>query len=94
MTQYEKWDEALHHALARCTKNNGLVSLMDSINVQRNQPAWINLKKQTLTRGARETCQKRHRVIVDAVKKRDKELTRESIRKHLLEVRRNLLGTD
>lgn len=90
--EFEKWDEALHHALARCTKNNGLVSLMDSINVQRNQPAWINLKKQTLTSGARETYQNQHRAIVDAVKKRDKELTRECIRKHLLEVRRNLLG--
>lgn len=90
--EYEKWDEALHYTLAQCTKNNGLITLMDSINLQRNQPAWINLKKQTLTRGVRETYQRQHRAIVDAVRKRDRDLTRECIRKHLLEVRRNLLG--
>lgn len=92
--EYEKWDEALHRALAHCTKNNGVLALMDSINAQRNQPAWINLKKRTLTQGARRTYEKQHRAIVDAVKKRDRRLTRERIRQHLLEVRRNLLGTD
>lgn len=92
--EYEKWDEALHRTLAQCTKNNGLVALMDSINAQRNQPAWINLKKRTLTQGVRQTYQRQHRAIVDAVKKRDRKLTQESIRKHLLEVRRNLLGTE
>lgn len=92
--EYEKWDEALHRTLAQCTKNNGLIALMDSINTQRNQPAWINLKKRTLTQGVRQTYQKQHRAIVDAVKKRDKKLTQESIRRHLLDVRRNLLGTE
>lgn len=92
--EYEKWDEALHRTLAQCTKNNGLVALMDSINTQRNQPAWINLKKRTLTQGVREVYQRQHRAIVDAVKKRDRKLAQESIRKHLLEVRRNLLGAD
>lgn len=92
--EYEKWDEALHYTLAQCTKNNSLVALMSSINAQRNQPDWINLKKQTLTRGVRETYQEQHRAIVKAVKNRDRDSTRESIRRHLLEVRRNLLGTD
>lgn len=90
--EYEKWDENLHHALAQCTKNNGVLTIMDSINAQRNQPAWINLKKQTLTDSARRTYQRQHREIVDAVKKRDRKLTQEAIRTHLLEVRRNLLG--
>lgn len=92
--EFEKWDEALHRTLAQCTKNNGVLALMDSVNTQRNQPAWINLKKQTLTRGARQTYERQHREIVDAVKKRDRKLTQESIRQHLLEVRRNLLGPD
>lgn len=89
---YEKWDEALHRTLARCTKNNGLIALMDSINVQRNQPAWINLKKRTLTQTVRRTYQEQHRAIVMAVKKRDRDRTREAIRTHLVEVRNNLLG--
>ena len=89
---YEKWDEALHRTLARCTKNNGLIALMESINVQRNQPAWINLKKRTLTQTVRRTYQEQHRAIVSAVKKRDRDKTREAIRAHLVEVRNNLLG--
>jgi GntR family transcriptional regulator, transcriptional repressor for pyruvate dehydrogenase complex len=92
--EFEKWDEALHHTLAHCTKNNGVLALMDSINVQRNQPAWIYLKKQSLTHGNRQTYERQHRAIVDAVRKRDRTLTQESIRTHLLEVRRNLLGSD
>jgi DNA-binding FadR family transcriptional regulator len=92
--EYEKWDEALHRALARCTKNNGVVAVMESINAHRNQPAWINLKKQTLTRGVRRTYEKQHRAIVEAVKRRDRKLTQEAIRQHLLEVKRNLLGPD
>ncbi len=92
--EFEKWDEALHRTLAQCTKNNGVLALMESINAQRNQPAWINLKKQTLTHGNRQTYEAQHRAIVDAVKKRDRKRTQECIRTHLLEVRRNLLGTD
>lgn len=92
--EYEKWDERLHRTLALCTKNNGVLALMDSINAQRNQPAWINLKKQTLTQGVRRVYEKQHREIVEAVKKRDRRLTQEAIRAHLLEVRRNLLGAD
>jgi len=93
-SEYEKWDEALHRALAQCTKNNGVIALMDSINAQRNQPAWINLKKQTLTRDVRETYQRQHREIVAAVRQRDRKQTQEAIRHHLLEVRRHLLGTE
>ncbi len=90
--EYEKWDEALHRTLARCTKNNGLIALMESINVQRNQPAWINLKKRTLTQTVRRTYQEQHRTIVAAIKKRDRDKTRDAIRTHLAEVRRHLLG--
>ncbi len=89
---YERWDEALHRTLAICTKNNGLIALMDTINAQRNQPDWINLKKRTLTQTVRRTYQEQHRAIVAAVKKRDKDKTREAIRIHLAEVRQNLLG--
>lgn len=90
--EYEHWDETLHRTLAGCTKNNGLIALMESINVQRNQPAWINLKKRTLTQTVRRTYQEQHRAIVSAVKKRDREKTRDAIRTHLVEVRRHLLG--
>lgn len=90
--EFEKWDEALHYTLTRCTRNNGLIAIIDSINAQRNQPAWINLKKQTLTPGVRQTYQQQHRDIVDAVRQRDRELTRERMKAHLQEVRRHLLG--
>lgn len=92
--EFEAWDEALHRTLALCTKNNGVVAVMSSINVQRHQAAWINLKKQTLTHDNRRRYEAQHRAIVDAVKKRDRKLTQEAIRTHLLEVRRNLLGTE
>lgn len=92
--EFETWDETLHRTLAQCTKNNGVLAVMNSINAQRNQPAWINLKKQTLTHANRRRYQEQHRAIVDAVKQRDRQLTQEAIRTHLLEVRRNLLGTD
>lgn len=92
--EYEKWDESLHRTLAQCTKNSGIVAVMDSINAQRNQSAWINLKKQTLTLAIRRTYERQHRAIVEAVKKRDRKLVQDAIRSHLVEVRRNLLGTD
>lgn len=92
--EFETWDEALHRTLAQCTKNNGVLAVMKSINAQRNQPAWINLKKQTLTYANRQRYQEQHRAIVDAVKQRDRKMTQEAIKAHLLEVRRNLLGTE
>lgn len=89
---FERWDAAFHEALAQATKNRAVIDILRSINVIRDQPAWAALKKQSLTRARRTTYERQHRIVLEALTKRDPKRARAAIERHLLVVRQNLLG--
>lgn len=90
--EFERWDAEFHEALARATKNRAVIEILQATNSIRDQAAWSNLKKRSLTSANRKTYEQQHRVILDALRKRDAKSVRVKINQHLLTVRGNLLG--
>lgn len=90
--EFEKWDAALHATMVRSTRNQFLGELFERIDEARSQAEWGKLKRASLTDERRRAYQREHRAIVDALKERDGELARRLLERHLLHVRRNLLG--
>ncbi|MFB4202546.1 MULTISPECIES: FadR/GntR family transcriptional regulator [Arhodomonas] len=89
---FEKWDAALHAAMVRATRNQFLIEIFERIDEARSQAEWGKLKRASLTEERRLGYQHEHREIVGALQERDGQLARELTEKHLLHVRRNLLG--
>lgn len=89
---FETWDAALHATMVRATRNQFLNDLFERIDEARSQAEWGKLKQASLTERRRHAYQREHRAIVNALKERDASLARGLVEKHLLHVRRNLLG--
>lgn len=89
---FEKWDAALHATMIRATRNQFLIEIFERIDIARTQTEWGKLKKASLTDERRKAYQYQHREIVDALRERDGRRARSMLEKHLLHVRRNLLG--
>lgn len=89
---FEKWDAALHAGMVRATRNQFLSEIFTRIDHVRSQAEWGKLKRLSLTDARRQAYQIEHRRIVEALRERDAGLARERVLKHLLHVRRNLLG--
>lgn len=90
--EFEQWDAAFHDALAKATKNQAMIGILEAINECRDKAAWGALKRKSLTEERRKVYQRQHRAILNALKKRDAARAQKVIRKHLLAVRENLLG--
>ncbi|HYW76522.1 MAG TPA: FCD domain-containing protein [Gammaproteobacteria bacterium] len=90
--EFEKWDAALHATMVRATRNQFLSELFERIDQARSQAEWGKLKRASLTEKRRLAYQQEHRAIVAALKERDGALARRLVERHLLHVRRNLLG--
>jgi len=90
--EFEKWDAALHATMVRATHNRFLNEIFERIDHARSQAEWGKLKRASLTELRRQGYQREHRRIVAALKERDGRLARDLVEKHLLHVRRNLLG--
>lgn len=89
---FERWDCALHLAIAQATHNDFLVRVMDLMNRARQTSQWGQLKERTLSAARREVSTAEHERILEALRRRDVEAARACIVEHLLGVRRNLLG--
>jgi len=90
--EFEKWDAALHATMVRATRNQFLIDVFERIDEARRQSEWGKLKRASLTAERRQAYQHEHRAIVKALRERDGSLARKLVEKHLLHVRRNLLG--
>jgi DNA-binding FadR family transcriptional regulator len=86
LDEFERWDAALHHALAAATHNRFVVCVLDMV------AAWGKLKDRIVTPERRLEYQREHRDIVEALKARDAERARHCILTHLQHARRNLFG--
>jgi GntR family uxuAB operon transcriptional repressor len=91
---FEKWDGALHHAIAAATHNAFLLRIFNFVHAVRDEPLWGSLKRRSFTPARRRDYQRDHRRIVEALAQRDGEAARRFMREHILRVRGNLLNRE
>ena len=90
--EFEVWDGAFHQAIADATHNRLMADLYRAITVTRERAVWGELKRRSITVERRRHYEGQHRMILAAFGRRDAESAKDSLRSHLVEVRRNLLG--
>lgn len=92
MAEFERWDAALHEAIAQAAHNGFIGAVFQLMNEVRAQGEWGVLKRRSATPERRLAYQQEHRDLVAALKDRDAERARALCLAHLLHVRTNLLG--
>ena len=80
---YEKWDEALHGAIARASRNRTLIALFNGLNAVRREVIWDRLRHHKLDRGQQAFFSRQHEAIVRAIGAHDAESARQAMRRHL-----------
>lgn len=92
--EFERWDSALHRAIAVATHNSFLLEIFSAMNAARTQPLWGSVKQRTFTSSRRREYEADHRRLVEALTERDGDAAQAVMRGHLLRIRSALLGTD
>jgi DNA-binding FadR family transcriptional regulator len=92
LDEFERWDAALHEAIADATHNAFIASVFRLMNDVRSQSEWGMLKRRSATPDRRVEYQREHRALVAALKDRDVDRARSLCLAHLRHVRSNLLG--
>lgn len=92
LAEFEHWDAQLHLRVFEATKNAVLIDYCQAINKVRDEPAWYQLKKRTVTAELRTIYDRQHSSLVEALAEHDPEAARAAMREHLLRVRQNMLG--
>ena len=90
---FEKWDAALHEAIAAAAHNAFIADIFRRMSEVRSQGEWGILKRRSATPERRLQYQQEHRALVAALKQRDAQKARALCLAHLVRVRTNLLGT-
>ncbi len=92
LEEFEKWDAALHEAIAEAAHNGFIIRVFRLINEVRATAEWGVLKRRSATPERRAEYQQQHRALVAALKERDADRSRALCLSHLLHVRTNMLG--
>ncbi len=92
LEEFERWDAALHEAIANAAHNGFITGICRLMNEVRSQSEWGVLKRRSATPQRRLEYQHEHRTLVAALKQRDAEQARALCLAHLLHVRTNMLG--
>ena len=92
LEDFEKWDAALHEAIAEAAHNGFITGVFRLMNAVRSQSEWGVLKRRSATPERRLQYQQQHRALVDALRQRDAERARALCLAHLVHVRTNMLG--
>ena len=92
LEQFEKWDAALHEAIAAAAHNSFIASVFRLMNDARSLGQWGVLKRRSATPERRREYQQEHRALVAALKQRDAKRAHALCLAHLLHVRTNMLG--
>jgi DNA-binding FadR family transcriptional regulator len=80
---YERWDESLHGAIARASRNRTLIALFNGLNAVRREVIWNRMRHQRLDREQQASFSKQHEAIVGAIEAHDAESARQAMRRHL-----------
>jgi DNA-binding FadR family transcriptional regulator len=90
---WERWDAALHRAVAQAARNKLLLAIFDAFNGMRRQAAWGRLRGMALTAERLSLYRAHHREYVAAIADRDGPRAEQAMRRHLLMVRENMLAS-
>jgi DNA-binding FadR family transcriptional regulator len=90
--EFERWDAALHEAIASAAHNGFIANVFRLMNEVRAQGEWGVLKRRSATPERRLEYQQEHRALVAALKERDAARARALCLAHLVHVRTNMLG--
>lgn len=92
LEDFEKWDAALHEAIAQAAHNGFIVGVFRLMNEARAQGEWGVLKRRSASPERRLEYQQEHRALVAALKDRDADKAKALCLSHLVHVRVNMLG--
>jgi DNA-binding FadR family transcriptional regulator len=92
LEEFERWDAALHDAIAVATHNHAAISMSRSLARVRQQAQWGMLKARSMTPERKAKLQAEHDAIVAAFRNRDQPVAHRLLRDHLLHVRRYMFG--
>lgn len=92
LEEFERWDAALHEAIASAAHNGFIAGVFRLMNDVRAQSEWGVLKRRSATPERRLEYEHEHRELVAALKDRDSSRARTLCLDHLLHVRTNMLG--
>ena len=87
---YEAWDNKLHHAIAKATKNKLLIFLFDTLNVVRRSIVWSQ-ERTTVRPPADHQSFDQHDAIVAAIEAHDPAAAAARMQDHLRSVRDRVL---
>jgi DNA-binding FadR family transcriptional regulator len=87
LAEFERWDAALHDAIAAATHNHAAISMSRSLAKVRQQARWGILKARSMTPERIAKVQVEHSAIVAALCNRDQSQAHALLRNHLLHVR-------
>ncbi len=85
-------DEAFHMALAEATGNPLMVWIYGRINDVRCHDQWTEMKRKVLSRKAIEIYNRQHRMMAEAIRKRDAKAAMAAVTAHLDQAKRDLTG--
>lgn len=90
--QGESADRQFHVAIAECTGNSALVSVIDNLwAIRQSSPMFKNVMEKARSKGVKPMIDE-HRGIVAALRKRDPVAARAAMQEHLTRVIDQLLG--
>lgn len=92
LEEFERWDAALHEAVAEAAHNGFITGVFRLMNEARSQGEWGVLKRRSATPDRRLEYQHEHRELVLALRQRDATRARALCLAHLVHVRTNMLG--
>src|ERR1700730_10031090 len=92
LSEFERWDAALHDAIAVATHNQAALSMSRSLAKVREQAQWGILKARSMTPERKAKLHAEHQAIVTAIHHRDLPKIHETLRAHLMHVRSYMFG--
>jgi DNA-binding FadR family transcriptional regulator len=85
-----QWDGAFHLAIAEATRNEIFVAMVAGFNVARAAPEWRAVRVAVVTPELRRDTVADHRLIWEALCKRQPDEARRAMRKHLVSVQHDI----
>lgn len=84
---FERWDGALHRAIATASHNSLLLALFETVNAVRRRTYWGQLQETAVSLLGLSAILAAHERIVDAISSRDPVAAREEMYTHIESVR-------
>ncbi len=93
MEPFEHWDAEFHRRIFASTRNELLANLDAMVQLIRNQPPWVELKRRSFSAERRLVYCREHDNLLRALERRDTRGAADAMRIHLDSVARNLFAS-